>query len=307
MGAGGSLLQLTWIDGQGKVAGTIGDKGAYGNPAVSPDGAHIAVTRFDPQKGNSNIWVFDTSRGTNTRLTFSAGRDDVAVWSPDSKRIVFASNRNGHFDLYEKPADGSSEERLLLKSDNDKRPTSWSRDGRHLIYSEIDPKTQEDLWVLPLPVSGYPEPAAQKPIPFLQTPFRETLARFSPDGRFVAYSSNESGTFEVYVRPFSAEKIGESASSGKWMVSKGGGGNPHWRADGKELFYIYQLQQWAVDVTTDKVFQAGIPKRLFNTPPIQTAPDVAADGQRFLYVALEGTNNQTPFTIVLNWQAGLKK
>src|SRR5262249_38518598 len=141
VGAGGSLLQLTWIDAQGKVAGTVGDKASYGNPAVSPDGTRIAVTRLDPQKGNSNIWVFDTSRGTNTRLTFSAGRDEGAVWSPDGKRIVFGSNRSGHFDLYEKLADGSTEERLLLKSDTDKRLTSWSQDGRYLMYINIDPKT----------------------------------------------------------------------------------------------------------------------------------------------------------------------
>jgi serine/threonine protein kinase len=308
VGTGGSSLQLVWADLSGKITGTIGERSSYGNPAISPHGTRVAVTQLDPQKGNSNIWVLDTARGTSTRLTFTPGRDEFAVWSPDGKRIVFASNRSGHFDLYEKPADGSSDERLLLKTDYDKRPSSWSRDGRYLLYAEIDPKTQDDLWVLPLESSGNSAPVAQKPVLFLRTQFREYGGRFSPDSRFVAYQSNESGNSEIYVRPFSADKIGDSASGGRWMVSKGGGGNPRWRADGKQLFYNFQLEQWGVDITTEKAFQAGISTRLFNVPAFQTAPDVTSDGKRFLYVTFEGaTTTQTPFTVVLNWQAALKK
>src|SRR5262249_43742996 len=261
IGAGGTLLQLTWFDAQGKVSGTAGERGAYANPALSPDGMHIAVTQLDLQKGSSNIWVLDTLRGTSTRLTFNAGRDDFAVWSPDAKRIAFASNRNGHLDLYEKPADGSSEERILLKSDGDKVPTGWSADGLYLLYTNVDPKTQADLWVLPMS-----DPSDRKPIPFLRTPFREAIGRFSPDGRFIAYQSDESGLLEIYVRPFSPDKGADSASGAKWMVSKGGGVQPHWQADGKQLFYLSQLQQMAVDVATDKTFQVGVPRRLFTTP-----------------------------------------
>jgi Tol biopolymer transport system component len=203
-------------------------------------------------------------------------------------------------DLYQKPADGSGEERLLLKSEEDKAPTSWSRDGRFLLYTNLDPKMREDLWVLPLQ-------GDRKPIPFLRTESREGNGRFSPDGRWIAYQSNESGNPEIYVRPFSPNAGGEPASGGKWMVSKGGGNGPRWRGDGKELFYARTLQQMAVDVTTEKTFQAGVPKLLFATLPISTPSDAAADGKRFLFAAPDGLNTQTPFTVVLNWQAGLKK
>jgi Tol biopolymer transport system component len=301
VGAGGSQLLLTWFDGQGKVIGTAGERASYFNPAVSPDGTRIAVSQLDGQKGNSNIWVLDTVRGTNTRLTFNSGRDDFAVWSPDGKNIAFASNRGGHMDLYRKPADGSGEERLLLKSEEDKNPNSWSRDGRFLLYRTINFKTRDDLWVLPL------EGSDPKPFVFLQTEFQEQRGSFSPDGRWIAYMSNESGTQEVYVRPFSPNATTESASGGKWMISKGGG-NPHWRSDGKELFYNDGGgAQMAVDITADKAFQAGTPRRLFPTPGFLTPPDSAADGKRFLFALPDGANTQTPITVVLNWQAGLKK
>jgi len=301
VGAGGTLNQLTWFDPEGKATGVIGDKGTFGSPSLSPDQTRIAVPQFDIQTGNSNIWVLDVARGTNTRLTFSKGRDFNPVWSPDGRTIIFSSNRGGHSDLYEKPADGSGEERLLLKSEEDKTPTSWSRDGRYLLYTNVDPKSGEDIWVLPLQ-------GDRKPISFLRTEFRESSARFSPDGRWIAYQSNESGMNEIYVRPFSPNASGDSVSGGgKWLVSKSGGEDPHWRADGKELFYIYQLQQMAVDVSGGAAFQAGVPRRLFPAPPTVAPPDVSADGKRFLFSAPEGSNTSTPFVVVLNWQALLKK
>jgi hypothetical protein len=153
------------------------------------------------------------------------------------------------------------------------------------------------------------DPSDRKPIPFLRTRFREGIGRFSPDGRFIAYNSDESGAFEIYVRPFSPDNREDSASGPKWMVSKGGGIQPRWQADGKQLFYISelsQLQQMAVDVATDKTFQAGTPRRLFSGPALSSSSDATGDGKRFLIPTFEGSNTQMPYIVVLNWQAALK-
>jgi hypothetical protein len=283
VGPGGDQRQLTWFDSQGKILGTVGEKGTYLNPAISPDGTRVAVTQLDREGGNSNIWVLDLQRGTSTKVTFSAGRNDFAIWSPDGKSVAFASNRTGHLDLYRKNADGSGEETVLLKSDADKTPTSWSRDGRLLLYTIGNPTTQADLWALPLQ-------GDRKAFTVLATAFPEGQGSFSPDGRWIAYASTESGSPEVYVRPFSAEKTTEVSSGGKWLISKNGGLQPRWRADGRELFYYTTaLQLMAVDISTEKGFQAGIPRQLFNIPLLSPG-DVAPDGKRFLYPAPEGAN-----------------
>jgi len=255
----------------------------------------VAVTLFDPIKLNSNLWVFDLKLGSGTRLTFNAGNDRDPVWSPDGKRIAFGSNRRGPADLYVKPADGSADEVLLLKSDEDKRPTSWSRDGRYLLYFNISPQTREDLWVLPLE-------GDRTPIPLLRTEFRERQGRFSADGRWIAYQSNESGMDEIYVRPFSPRAT--SSSGGKWLVSKGGGALPRWRADGKELYYSSQVDLMAVEITAGAAIRPGVPRKLF-TEPLNTWFDISSDG-RFLFSAQEAANLQSPMMVVLNWQSTLK-
>ncbi len=300
VGPGGDQSQLTWFSASGALAGTAGPTGSYANPAISPDGTRVAVTQFDAQSGNSNIWVLEFARGAPAKVTFNSGRNDFAVWSPDGKSIAFASNRAGHLDLYRKNADGAGEESLLLKSDEDKTPTSWSRDGRYLLYASLDPKTSEDIWVLPLQ-------GERKPIPLLRTEFREGFAHFSPDGRWIAYLSYESGNPEIYVRPFSPEKGSEAASGGKWLISNGGGLNPAWRADGKELFYVSTaLQQTTVDVSTVNTFLPGASRRLFTVPSF-SAGDASADGKRFLFAAPEGSGAPSPFMVVTNWQAGLNR
>jgi Tol biopolymer transport system component len=306
VGTGGNLSQLTWLDSQGTVMGTVGERGAYRDPRLSPDGTRIAVSQLDSQTGNSNIWVVNTTRGTNTRLTFNSGADRYPVWSPDGTSIIFASNQAGHFDLYQKLADGSGEQTLLLKSEHDKRPWSWSRDG-FLVYDDVDPKPRSDIWVLRL--------SDRKPISFLRTEFNETQGAFSPDGRWIAYVSGEFGATDVYIRPFSPDKPVEPTSGGKWMISTKGGGassSPRWRADGKELFYTQGgIRQMAVEVVADKTFQAGTPRRLFDFGVLLSGstsrPDGTGDGGRFLFVSPEGANAQTPITIVTNWQAELKK
>jgi Tol biopolymer transport system component/tRNA A-37 threonylcarbamoyl transferase component Bud32 len=301
VGPGGNQTVLTWFDRDGKPLGTIGEKGSYSRPVISPDGTHIAVTAFDRENGNSNIWVMDIASGRNTKITFNAGRNDFPVWSPDGTSIAFASNRNGHMDIYEKNADGSGEETSLLSSDEDKQPTSWSHDKRFLLYSSNGVETSDDVWVLPLE-------GDKRPFQILATKFREGVAKFSPDGHWIAYTSDESGTPEIYVRPFSPEKSADAASGGKWVISKGGGILPRWRADGKELTYINPaLQQMAVDVSAGgTAFGPGSPRRLFNVP-LFSPGDVTGDGKRFIYPTPEGSNAPSPFIVVTNWQSGLKK
>ena len=219
-------LQLTWTDAQGNPAGTVGDPGQYFYPAISPDGLRVTVAQSGSQ-GNIDIWVLDVAHGTNRRLTFDPAVENYPVWTPDGKQIVFASSRGGHSDLYMHAADGSGEDQLLLKSDEDKIPTGFSTDGRYLLFTVSDPKTHNDIWVLPME-------GDRKPIPFLRTEFNEGQAQFSPDGRWIAYVSNESGSNEVYVKPFSPG-AGTEISGSKSMVSRGGGIWPRWR--GKQLLY----------------------------------------------------------------------
>ena len=296
VGPGANEGQLSWFDSAGNFTGSVA-KGNYGNAELSPDETRIAVTEFDSQSGASNIWVFDLQRGSRTKVTFNAGRNDFAVWSPNGDRIVFASNRNGFMDLYEKNADGTGEERLLLKSDDEKQPTSWSRDGRYLLYNMAGPG---DIGVLPLE-------GERKPFPFLHTEFPEGQAVFSPDGRWIAYTSLESGSPEAYIRPFTPEKGSESGAGGKWLVSNGGGQRPRWRGDGKELYYVSPApQQFAVDITMGSVPRPGVPRRLFAVPLLNNYT-VTADGKRFLRVSASGGASASPFRVVTNWQAGLRR
>jgi eukaryotic-like serine/threonine-protein kinase len=319
------LTQLTWFDRQGKALGTAGEPGQFNSLALSPDGSRVAVSRAAPGgvRGASgvahDIWVHETARGTSTRLTSDPAIDWLATWSPDGSRLIFSSERDGSaFNLYQKLASGAGDEELLFKSTEDKSSQDWSRDGRFLLYSVAVSgargggdfrATSQDLWVLPLTAVN---PGGRKPEIYLKTEFNESQARFSPDGRFIAYGSDLSGRDEIYVRPFPA------ASAGKWTVSTGGGVAPRWRADGKELFYISaDSKMMAVEVSTRPVFKAGIPKMLFHAPiwggasfRVATRYDVTADGNKFLINSVlmnAGAPAPSPITVVLNWTALLKK
>ena len=305
-GAGGVSQQLTWFDREGKVLGTAGEPGTYLTLALSPDGTRAAVGRFDR---NPALWLVDFSRGTSTRFTFGPSSGRRGIWSPDGSRIIFASAPSGVFDLYQKLASGVKDEELLLKSSENKYPSSWSSDGHFLLYQVSDPKTTKtDLWVLPLG-------GDKKPFPFLRTEFSSYDGQFSPDGRWVAYVSDESGRDEVYVRTFSPDSTAAaSETGGKWLISPNGGSQPRWRRDGKELYYLAPDRKvMAVEIATNAVFQAGVPKALFQTPPPFAVTaylqlwDVTPDGKRFLFVGPVEQTGQPPFTVVLNWQAGLKK
>jgi serine/threonine protein kinase len=304
-------FQPTWFDRQGKVLGTVGERGPDLGFVLSPDGMSATVRDAAPtQRGD--IWRLDFTRGVRTRLTFRQSAGSTAVWSPEGSRIIFASGTN--FDtLYEKASSGAGDEKELLKKPGQvEYPTSWSRDGRFLLYeTELTPKTGTDMWVLPLE-------GDRKPVLMLGTEFNEGAGTFSPDMRWISYVSVESGRAEIYVRPFLAGSNGASGPSGpslgegKWQVSKdGGSGPPRWRADGKELiFSALNGSMMSVDVSANgSAFQPGVPKQLFAAPEGHGGDwDVTSDGKRFLMgIAPMQKVVDEPITVVLNWQAALKK
>jgi eukaryotic-like serine/threonine-protein kinase len=309
--AAGTITQLTWFDRAGNVLGTAGQPGEYNSVALSPDGTRVAVSRFPPQTGSErrrrpqDLWIHDFTRATSARITSDAGSEWLATWSPDGRRLIYSSDRGSTFsDLYQKDSNGASQEDVLFKSDENKFVQDWSRDGRFLIYSTY--QSLLDLWVLPI------TPSNQKPQLYAGTEFNESQGRFSPDSRFIAYASDESGRDEIYVQPF------PTAVGGKWKVSTGGGVAPRWRSDGKELFYLSRdSKMMAVEVSTGPTFEAGIPKALFHAPILgggtardATRYDVGADGRKFLInsVAAEGSPPPPPaITVVMNWTALLKK
>ena len=291
-----SNRQLIWFDREGKQLGLVGPPGDFNDAVISPDGKRAALQRLEG--GNSDIWLIDLARGLPSRFTFDPMTDDDPVWSPDGSLIMFSSDRDGPFNLYRKVSSGARNEEVQFKSDTPKELSDWSTDGRFLLFDTYDAKTGSDVWALPLFGDG-------KPYPLLNTPFNEAQAHFSPDGRWFAYSSNETGRYEVYIQSF-------PLSGGKWLVSTAGGAQPHWRRDGKELLYMAADRRlMAVDVTAGSSFEARAPKALFQTQVVRyDAPnryDVSADGQRFLVNCPVGEVSQTPITVVLNWTAGLKR
>jgi len=303
--------QLAWFDREGKVLGTMGEVGVYRSLALSPDGRQVAFERDDPQTRNRDIWLYDFARGVTTRFTFDPGSDSNPQWSPDGSHIAFTSDPSGTFDLYQKASNLAGNDELVFKSSDGKVPSDWSHDGRYLVY--YNNTLPDHVWALPMNGGA----ADRKPIQLTQSKFAEVAGRLSPNSRWIAYTSNESGTAEVYVRPFEPGTAGGSSSAagapvtGQWMVSKGGGGTPLWRGDGKELFYIgLNETAMAVDVETSGVFRAGIPKPLFKLPAGVVFWDVTSDGKRFILPlpsAANAANPANPLTVVLNWQAELKK
>jgi len=298
----GPQTALTWFDAQGKPAGTVGDPGDYYNPAISPDGSRVAVG-LGGSAAQRDIWILDVARGTSTRFTFDPAQDDFPAWSPDGKTIVFSSARGGLLDLYSGPADSPGQEKQLLHTDEPKIDSRWTKDGRFLLFTSLGNKTGPDVWALAM--KGETKQGSDtKAVSLVQTQFQERRAQVSPDGRWLAYDSQESGGNEVYVRPFTTE----GGITPKWLVSKGGGNGPKWRPDGKSLYYIAPgAAVMAVDIDDSKTFRADTPHRVFTAPAlIGQGWDVAPDG-RFLFVAQPGTGHVIPFTVVTNWAAKLNK
>jgi Tol biopolymer transport system component len=301
--------QLVWLDRTGKRSDPFGDHGSYRTLALSPDGKHVAFDRGDLQNPNvRNLWLYEFARGVTTRFTFDVGLDFDPVWSPDGSRIAFTSSRDGAFNLYQKLSNLSAEDEPLLKSPDPKATSSWSPDGRFVMY--FNPLPPARLWLVPAGAG-----VDRKPFRADKADFNEAAGRISPDGRWVAYNSDESGRGEVYVRPLEVPlATGAPADAtrvtGKWMVSKDGGTTPLWRGDGKELYYLSQVggQAMSVDVVTSGVFQAGVPKPMFKAPPGVLFWDVTPDGKRFIMAAAgeTGPTAPLPFNVVLNWQSALK-
>jgi eukaryotic-like serine/threonine-protein kinase len=264
--------RLTWFDRQGKVVGTIGELGLYRTLTISPDGKRVAVERTDRETMNRDIWLIDAD-GKAARFTSDPGWDAFATWSHDGSEMIFTSNRSGSFDLYKKPVNGSSNEELFYASKEGKAPNSWSPDGKFLIFYSIGQPTHLKL----LAING---PADRQPVAIVDPQFGSVTGRFSPDGRWITYSSNESGKNEVSVRSFDPVT---GAIGSPLTVTSGGGRTPLWRGDGKELFYIGpDGYATAVEVSVGAKFEAGKPKALFPVPSGILFWDVSPDGQRFL-------------------------
>jgi eukaryotic-like serine/threonine-protein kinase len=295
---------LVWFDREGKPQPLEGAPGFYSGLALSADGTRAALTKTDMQTSQTDIWLLDLAHGVPTRFTDDPTNDAYPVWSPDGKRLVFGSLRNGPGDLYQKQAGGAAKEQALLKTALQKGGLDWSDDGRFLLYNVLDPKSKFDLWVLPLE-------GAQKPAPFVAKPYNETQGQFSPGPvgtRWIAYTSDDSGQFEIYVEPF-------PAGTDRFRISSGGGTQPRWRRDGKELYYIAPDRKlMAVEVKTTPRFEHGVPKPLFDSHILSFGTSVgeirwapAVDGKRFLFITRGEELASSPITVVVNWQAAFKQ
>jgi Tol biopolymer transport system component/predicted Ser/Thr protein kinase len=301
-GGRGNERQVTWFDANGTQLSSVGEPGDLRALSLSPDGKSVAVSLSSANSQGLDIWILEVLRGLRTRFTFAQGNDGRPVWSPDGRTVAFSSNRSGHTDLYRKTVDGAvGSEEVLYADDRDKDPTSWSPDGRYLLYVATDPKTQSDLWVLPLT-------GDRKPVAFAQTEFVETQGTFSPDGRWIAYVSDESGTAEVYAAPF-------PGPGGKRLISTkqtdaGQGGVPVWHPDGREIFYIAPDRTlMAVEVTArGTTLEASLPRKLFGPIPAVGGRNyaVSPDGKRFLTYSVHGDHSNAPITLIQHWQPGLR-
>jgi eukaryotic-like serine/threonine-protein kinase len=289
---------LLWYDRSGKQIGSVGQKDLYLEISLSPDRKQLAAYMRDARLSPADIWIYDVSRGLRTRFTFDPFSDETPVWSPDGNKIAFASSRKRNFNLYMKTVTGAGAEELLLETEEQKFPSSWSPDGRYLAYYvTANPTTGKDVWILPLF-------GDRKPFPFAQTSFNEGDAEFSPDGHWIAYSSDESGREEVYVTSF-------PNPGRKWQVSSAGGMNPRWRRDGNEIYYLNQENAMAATEVSSKGdnFEVGAYQRLFQTRAVRPGKsyDISPDGQRFLINSAVDTSSSSPLVLVVNWTDGLKK
>jgi Tol biopolymer transport system component len=293
---------IAWLDSSGKTEPLVATPGNYGDPSFSPDGQRLALINGP---GNYDIFVYDLKRETMARLTFDAQDVKHPVWTPDGKHIAFSA-RSGIFWIR---SDGGGEKQRLIESKGQLFSDSFSPDGRRLAYSELNPQTGADLWTIPLDVSDPDHPKPGKPEPFLQTPLGEFMAKFSPDGHWIAYYSDESGRNEVYVRPF-------PGPGGKWQISSGGGNLPVWSLAARQLFYqTLDAHIMVADYTaTDDSFIAEKP-RLWTDQPIRNLGiingDLAPDGKRFavfpLPYATEEDKGTVHVTFLLNFFDELRR
>jgi Tol biopolymer transport system component len=295
-----AAARLTWIDREGKSLGTVGDPALYQGIDLAPDDTRIAAAFATGIAENRDIWLLNSARGGQTRLTFDPGPDDYPVWSPDGLRIAFQGLRQGGLTLRQKLVAGTVEDETLLTgpAGSTAVPTDWSADGRFIVFNRSTGGTAfGDIWVLP--TSG-----DRKPFAIVQTPANEANASFSPDGRWFAYQSFEAGTPQVYVQPF-------PPSGGKYQISRSSGFYPRWRADGKELFFRdVNGTLMAASIKATGQFESEIPRALFSSGStnLNSRPYAATkDGQRFLVVVPQSASAPVPLTVLLNWTAAIQK
>lgn len=294
--SGARLSRLVWLNRAGREMGMVGEPGEHVDLRLSPDGTRVVVSTGEPRTGTMDLWIYDVARGHATRFT-SAPYDIERwpIWSPDARTIVFGRDADGPPYLHRKALNEAGDGQAITPVGGVQVPNDWSPDGRFIMYDiSADTNTRVDLWLLTV--------ATGERRPFLRTPFSETQAQFSPDGRWVAYVSDESGRPEVYVCRFDAPGERE-------RVSIAGGSRPRWRRDGRELFYISADKRlMAVSLRIGASFEAGDPVTLFNfAPAVWIDYDVTADGQRFLCNAAEREANAVPVTVVVNWSANLRQ
>jgi Tol biopolymer transport system component len=297
-GGGASLSRLVWLDRSGKPTATVGAPADYGRPRLSPDGQRLAVEIWD--SSGSDIWIQDFARGSMTRFTFSTAEELGPVWSNDSRSLFFEARRpeeQAH-DFYVKAVTGSGGERLLASSRILGTMNDWSPDGRFAMLQTfaIGSKTAWDLSLLSV--------GDGKLSSFRSTPFSETGAQFSPDGRWVAYQSNETGRFELYVQSF-------PGPGGRWQVSSGGSEFPRWRSDGRELYFVEPGGGlMSAEIKAGEAFEAGTPRPLFQARIKRffggAQYDASPDGQRFI-VNMSEEDPSLPLTVVLDWPATVPK
>jgi Tol biopolymer transport system component/predicted Ser/Thr protein kinase len=291
---------IEWWDRRGTLLKVEAAPSQFYGPRLSPDGSRLAVSRVD--QPNSDIWLYEFSRRTMTRLTVEPGFDNYSVWSPDGKKVVSSASRAGPRNLYVRSAAGRTVEERLTQSPHAHYSSDWSPDGRYVVFTEVHPKSAGDIWLVRADLSA----PTVKPEPFLATPFDETNGRLSPDGKWMAYASNESGPYEVYVQAF-------RPGGTRWSVSNRSGSHPVWRADGRELFFVSEsgrLMSVAVKPTSTGL-EFSTPQELFAIPTRRGEHfydyDVASDGQRFIVLANAVQGTPEPLMVLLNWHSTLQK
>jgi serine/threonine-protein kinase len=305
---------VAWMDGTGKTTPLLAAPGLYANPRFSPDGKRLVLTVGSEGRGSGEIGVYDWQRDSMTRLTFTQ-TSVRPVWTPDGKQIAFSTQAPGASSIRLIRADGAGEARLLLESKGDLDPYSFSPDGQRLAFAEPDVDTRVHLWTLPLDVSDPEHPKPGKPELFFHTTFNETEPAFSPDGRWIAYTSDESGRAEVYVRPSPG---GAPSASGRWQISTEGGLHPIWSRDGRELFYETSDNRIMAATYTAKAdsFAADKPRLWSNTQILNTVEeqwnlDLAPDGKRFaVFLRQKATGEQkgsVHVTVLLNFFDELRR
>ncbi|HSB36270.1 MAG TPA: hypothetical protein VLH41_05300, partial [Thermoanaerobaculia bacterium] len=291
--------RLAFRDRTGRHLETALPAGSFVEFSLSPDGTRVVACATGGKTSEQNVWMLDLARNTLSRLSFGTGEEASPVFSPDGAQIAYSSDRNGKADIFVRAASGVGSEELVWKSGENKWPDDWTKDGRALLVESQSPRSQMDVWLLPLA-------GERKPVPLLTSPVNESHSALSPDGRFFSYSSDETGRSEVYVQSF-------PPGGGKWQVSTGGGDQALWRRDGKELFYLSSDGRlMAVPVSTSPTFSAGSPAALFNAATGEITPSgirnfyiPAPDGSKFLVLTYARGGKAGTLHLVLNWNGEL--